>query len=103
MRYTSRLIASTLLAALLGTSEVWAQRTYVRTAPPPARVQVRGRSPGPGLCLATRLLPVETWRLPLETGHLGSSSGEACSVGLSSLGTRSPGLVQHAWILALRA
>ena len=62
-----------------------------------------GTLTGAGLCLATRLLPVETWRLPLETGHLGSSSGEACSVGLSSLGTRSPGLVQHAWILALRA
>src|SRR5215831_17440464 len=48
MRLTSKLIASTLLTALLGSSEVWAQRTYVRTAPPPARVQVRGRAPGPG-------------------------------------------------------
>ena len=49
MRHTSRFIASTILAALLGTSEAWAQaRTYVRVAPPPARVEVRGRAPGPG-------------------------------------------------------
>src|SRR5215467_8257421 len=36
-----------------------------------------GQGPGSGtlagarLCLATRLLPMETWHLPLDTGHLG--------------------------------
>src|SRR5215470_13326580 len=47
MRLTSRLIASTLLA-LMTASEAWAQTTYVRVPPPRARVEVRGRSPGPG-------------------------------------------------------
>jgi len=46
MKRTSKLIASTILAGLLGSPEVWAQ--YVRVAPPPARVEVRGRRPGPG-------------------------------------------------------
>jgi hypothetical protein len=47
MRYTSRLIASTLLTLLVGASETWAQ-TYIRVAPPPPRVEVRRAAPGPG-------------------------------------------------------
>ena len=58
---------------------------------------------GAGLRLATRLLPMETWRLSLETRCLGSSSDEARHVGLSSLGTHSPRLVQDPWTLAVRA
>jgi hypothetical protein len=52
------------------------------------------------LRVATRLLPVETWRLRLETGSLGASSGEACDVGPTSVGEQSPRLVQHAGTLA---
>jgi len=52
------------------------------------------------LRVATRLLPVETWRLRLETGPLGASSGEACDVGPTSMGKQSPRLVQHAGTLA---
>ena len=48
------------------------------------------------LCLAARLLPVETWRLLLETGRLGAPSGEACDVGFSSLGQQPPRVVQDA-------
>src|SRR5215467_2086966 len=51
------------------------------------------------LRLAARILPVEKWRLRLERGRLGSSPGEACAVGTSSLGSQSARLVQHRWTL----
>src|SRR5262244_1018599 len=49
MRHTSKLIASMVLASVVAGSEAWAQRTYVRVPPPPARVEVRGPAPRPGL------------------------------------------------------
>jgi hypothetical protein len=54
---------------------------------------------GAWLCLAARFLPVAAWRLRLETRRLGTSSGEACDVGLSSMGEQPPRVVQHAWTL----